>query len=108
MGVPESRSVSTDAAAGDVYRRRDDLVTREIAGETIVVPVGTEPADLGHFFSLNATGAFVWERLDGRTSLAHIHEAVIKSFKVRKREAWQDLAELIGELVRADLVERVE
>jgi hypothetical protein len=106
--LPEVQSVSMDVSPGDVYRCRDDLVTREIVGETIIVPIGSELAELQKVYSLNATGAFVWERLDGSTPLKNIHEAVTQGFKVRKKDAWTDLAELVGELAQAGLIERVE
>ena len=107
-GPPEVQSVSMDVSPGDVYRCRDGLVIREIVGETIVVPIGGRLDELQQVYSLNATGAFIWQRLDGRTPLKSIHEAVAKDFKVRKKEAWTDLTELVGELAEAGLIERVE
>ena len=96
-----------DLLPGDVYRCRDNLVTREIVGETIVVPISGELADLQQVFSLNATGAFVWERLDGSRSLEFIHQAVTESFDVDKKEAWADLAELVADLAQASLIDKV-
>jgi hypothetical protein len=97
-----------NVSTGDVYRCRDNLVTREIVGETIIVPITGELADLQHVYSLNATGAFVWGRLDGSASLEIIHQAVTKHFKVRKKDAWEDLVELVTDLARASLIEKVQ
>ncbi len=105
-GLPEVQSVSMNVSTGDVYRCRENLVTREIVGETIIVPISGELADLQQVYSLNATGAFVWERLDGRTSLQFIHEALTKHFKVRKKDAWEDLVELVTDLAGAGLIEK--
>ncbi len=107
-GLPDIRSVSMNVSTGDVYRCRDNLVTREIVGETIIVPITGELADLQQVYSLNATGAFVWQRLDGSASLEIIHQAVTKHFKVRKKDAWEDLVELIADLARASLIEKVQ
>ncbi len=106
--LPEVQSVSMDVFPADVYRCRDNLVTRKIVGETIIVPVSGELADLQKVYSLNTTGAFVWERLDGSTSLEIIHHAVTKSFQVGKKDAWADLAELVTDLARASLIEKVQ
>ncbi|GMQ90430.1 MAG: hypothetical protein BMS9Abin10_0807 [Gammaproteobacteria bacterium] len=105
--LPEVQSVSMDVFPADVYRCRDKLVTREIVGETIIVPVSGELADLQRVYSLNTTGAFVWERLDGSTPLEIIHQAVTENFKVGKKDAWADLAELVTGLAQAGLIERV-
>jgi len=106
--LPEVQSVSMDVFPADVYRCRDNLVTREIVGETIIVPVSGELADLQKVYSLNATGAFVWERLDGSTPLEVIHQAVTEGFEVGKKDAWADLAELVTDLARAGLIEKVQ
>ena len=90
-----------------VYRCRENLVTREIVGETIIVPISGQLADLQQVYSLNATGGFVWSRLDGNTSLEIIHKAVIAGFKVHKKEAWTDLSELVSDLSEAGLIEKV-
>lgn len=106
--LTDIQSVSMNVSPGDVYRCRDNLVTREIVGETIIVPITGELADLQQVYSLNATGAFVWGRLDGSASLEIIHQAVTKHFKVRKKDAWDDLVELVTDLARASLIEKVQ
>ncbi len=106
--LTDIQSVSMNVSTGDVYRCRDNLVTREIVGETIIVPISGELADLQQVYSLNATGAFVWGRLDGSASLDTIHQALTSHFNVRKKDAWEDLAELVTDLARASLIEKVQ
>ena len=105
---PKEQHLSMDVSPGDVYRCRDNLVTREIVGETIIVPITGELADLQQVYSLNTTGAFVWGRLDGSTSLEVIHQALTKQFKVGKKAAWADLAELVVDLAQAGLIEEAQ
>ena len=104
----EVQSVSMEVSPGDVYRCRENLVTREIVGETIIVPISRELADLQQAFSLNATGGFIWEHLDGSTSLEAIHKAVTAHFKTSKKDAWSDLVELITDLTQAGLIEKAQ
>lgn len=105
VSIAEIHSTSMDVSPGDVYRCRDMLVTRGIVGETIIVPVGGELADLKNVYVLNVTGAFVWERLDGSTSLEIIHQAVTTSFEIGEKQAWKDLQELVADLAQAGLIE---
>lgn len=104
---PEEQALSMDVSPGDVFRCRKNLVTREIVGETIIVPITGELADLQQVYSLNATGAFVWARLDGSAPLESIHQALTEHFKVGKKDAWTDLAELVADLAGAGLIEEV-
>lgn len=101
------QSLPMEISPDDVYRCRENLVTREIIGETIIVPISGQLADLQRVYSLNTTGGFVWSRLDGSTSLDIIHKAVIASFKVGKKDAWADLTELVSDLTEASLIEKV-
>ena len=107
-GPSEDQTLSMDVSPGDVFRCRENLVTREIVGETIIVPITGELADLQQVYSLNTTGAFVWGRLDGSTSLEVIHQALTKQFKVGKKAAWADLAELVVDLAQAGLIEEAQ
>jgi hypothetical protein len=104
---PEVQSVIMDVSPGDVYRCRDKLVTREIVGETIIVPISGELADLQQVYALNETGAFVWQHLDGVTALESIQQALTEAFTIDKQDAWTDLAELVTDLARAGLIEKV-
>ena len=105
---PDVQSLRMDVSPGDVYRCCENLVTRKIVGETIIVPFSDQLADLQQVYSLNTTGGFVWDHLDGSTSLELIHEAVIANFKIGKQEAWTDLAELVADLAEAGLIEKAQ
>ncbi len=97
-----------NAALSHRYARHEDVVTREILGETLLVPISASIADMQNIFALNGTGAFVWERLDGHTTLAGIRDALARDFDVAPDAAWGDLAALVGDLDAAGLVRRVE
>lgn len=102
------QSLRMDVSPGDVYRYCENLVTREIVGETIIVPISGQLADLQQVYSLNTTGGFVWELLDGSATLEEVHKAVTKNFKIGDKEAWTDLAELVADLAEAGLIERAQ
>jgi hypothetical protein len=88
-------------AEGTVLERRD-VVWRDIAGEMVVLDLDSKVV-----MGLNDTGGGVWERLDGSTSLESIRQALRESFNVSNKEVWADLVELVTDLARANLVERV-
>jgi len=88
-----------------VYRKKDDVVSREIAEETILVPVRGRLADMQKIFSLNPTAEFVWKNLDGKKKLVDILNALIDRFDVAKDEAEKDISDFVNELMNADLIE---
>jgi hypothetical protein len=90
-----------------IFRKSRQLVTREIAEETILVPIKGELASLQQIFVLNPVAAYIWEQIDGARDLRAIHAGILESFEVGAKEARDDLAELIDALEEAGLVERV-
>jgi len=90
------------------YRRHDDVVTRDILGETLLVPVSNAVADMDFIFALNDTGAFVWARLDGETPLADIVAGLTDAFEVEAGPAEDDVRGLVAELAEAGLVQAAE
>lgn len=91
-----------------VFRKSDELITREIAEETILVPVKGTLASLQQIHVLSPVAAFIWERLDGVHDLAAIQRAILERFDVSAKQARADLDELVAELERAKLIVAVE
>ena len=81
-----------------VYRRSADFVFRRIEGETILVPIRSGVGDLDCIYSLNAIGALVWERLDGKTAASEIGRAISAEYDVSAEQAEADLAEFLTEM----------
>lgn len=87
-----------------VFQPRPEMVTREIAGEVLLVPVRGKLAQLQQIFVLNPVGAYIWRQLDGERNLSAIHGGLIDRFDVTEREAEADLFEYLGALEDAGLV----
>jgi hypothetical protein len=88
-----------------VPRKRDDLLTRQIAGETIVVPIRGKLADMQRIFAMNPVAEFVWDRIDGLKNVEQISGEVSDHFDVSEAQARSDVLEFVSELAEAGLVE---
>jgi hypothetical protein len=78
-----------------IYQREENIVSREIAGETILVPIRGKLADMQNIFTLNTVGAYIWDQLDGINSLAQILDSLLDQFEVDRQEAEEDILEFI-------------
>jgi hypothetical protein len=103
-GEAASLPQSTAIMRSHIYRRSESVVTREIAGETLLVPITGKLADMENLFCLNETGAFVWNQLDGGTPLETICAGITEAFEVDDDRAWPDLDKLISDLLQAELI----
>lgn len=79
-------------------RRSQDVATRRILDETLLVPVRGQVALNMEIFALNEVAAFVWARLDGQQTLGALVEAVVAEFAVERAQAEEDLVALLAEL----------
>jgi hypothetical protein len=88
-----------------LYHKKGEIVTRSIAGETMLVQIRARLADMEQLIVLEGIGDFVWERIDGRTDLETILSAIVDEFDVEKEVARRDLHDLISGLEKAALIE---
>jgi len=91
------------------YTKDSDLVTRNVAGETIIVPVRNNVGDLDSIYTLNVVGSTIWELINGKNSITQIVEAVHNAYEVTPEEAEKDTLDFIKNLEEAGLIHnRVE
>ena len=87
-----------------VFKKQNNIVSRNIAGETILVPISGKLADMQRIFSLNSAAEFIWNGLDGIKNLEAIRADLISSFDVNEEDAGHDIEEFIAALLREDLI----
>lgn len=83
---------------------RKELVKREIAGDTILVPVGKTVYDSNGLFVMNELGAFIWDQLPHAGSEAEILEKILEEYEVEEAAAKADLREFLDELRRLEIL----
>ena len=83
---------------------KKELIKREIAGETILVPVGKTVYDANGLFVLNELGAFIWELLSQAQTEEEICRAVMEEYEVSAEEVSQDVSEFLQMLRKLDIL----
>ena len=81
-----------------VYEKSDDIVSRKIADDYILVPVKRNVADMESLYTLNETAARIWELIDGKRTVTEIKEKMIEDYEVTSEEAEGDLIEHLQQL----------
>ena len=83
---------------------KKELIKRDIAGDTILVPVGKTVYESNGLFALNEVAAFIWDILPRVETAEEICEAVLAEYEVCPEEAARDVAEFLNRLKRMDLI----
>jgi len=86
--------------------RHGEYVTREVAGETIVVPIRAGVGDLDSIYTLNEVGATIWKLIDGTRTADDIALAVVEVFEVEPEQARRDVEEFLAQLTEAGMIGR--
>ena len=86
------------------YKRNENFVYRKIEDETILVPIKDNVGDMGSIYSLNEVAAFMWEHIDGETTLGDIRKMILKEFEISSEKAEEDLFEFVGQLKEIEAI----
>ena len=81
-----------------VYARNDAFVYREIAEETVLVPVYGQVADMESIYTLNEVGARIWQLIDGQRTLEEVGKTLAAEYDAPPDEVEADLLEFVETL----------
>lgn len=76
-----------------------EILGKVIDDEAIVLDLAT-----GNYYSLEASGALVWQRLEAGDSLAEIEQSLLRAYQVEPEQARADLHELLSQLLAQGLI----
>lgn len=89
------------------YQKTNHFVSRQIAGEAVLVPLRPKKGESDYIYSLNETAASAWALLDKNRSLQTIVEQIVTEYDLDEVEATQEVTSLVQELVRIGALEKV-
>lgn len=92
------------STADTIPKKSENVVFRKIEGEYILVPIVSAAADVESIFSLNETGAAVWDKLDGKKSLKDIIAEIQEEYDVQADQLQRDVLSFIDEMAAARLI----
>jgi len=88
-----------------LFTRSRSVVSRVIAGETLIVPVRGKVGDLASIYSFNATGSLIWQLLDTPRTLTDLIDAVEREYEVGQEQAQKDVRQFLSDMLSAGLLD---
>jgi len=64
----------------------------------VLVPVINNIADMDSLYTLNETGAFIWEQIDGKKNVRQIISALTSEYKIGNDAAEADVLSFINDM----------
>ena len=87
-----------------IWFTAENVVTRKIADETILVPISGDLANMQRIFTLNEVGAFIWDLIDGKKTAKEIQQELLLEFDVDESRLTDDMRDYIGHLKQSELI----
>ena len=81
-----------------IVTQSPSIVTRKTGNEYVLVPVANNIADMNSVYTLNETGAFIWEQVDGKKSVKDLIEILIVEYQIDRKTATEDVLSFIEEM----------
>lgn len=83
---------------------KKDLIKRQIAGETVLVPFGKTVYDSNGLFILNELGGFLWDMLPAAQSEEELVSAVLAEYEADEETVRGDIGEFLDKLREMDII----
>jgi Coenzyme PQQ synthesis protein D (PqqD) len=86
------------------FVRSKSVVSRVIAGETLIIPVRKGVGDLASIYSLNEVATSIWETVSTPRTREEIISAIGREFAADEREVSRDVDSFLSEMNSAGLI----
>src|ERR1700678_726635 len=96
---------SSEFHTAQLFVRSQSVVSRCVAGETLIVPVRGKVGDLASIYSFNETGSLIWRLLDAPRTVGEVVGAVAEEYQVDPEQVRQDVLRFMGEMRGVGLIE---
>ena len=86
-------------------KRNDNFLLRNVGGQDLLVPLGSQVMDTNALVVLNTTGSYVWELLAENHSVDDLAAAVVERFTVDRECAREDVQSFLDDITHMGLLE---
>lgn len=81
------------------------VIYRNIAGEHVLIPVGSIAMDQNGMFVMTELGAQIWQMVDGGATKEEIITALLKEYEVGESRLRADVEDFLQRMIDKNLIE---
>jgi len=89
------------------FIRNHQVVSRQIDGELILVPIRRGVGDLNSLYTLNSVGVVLWEFMTQGHTVTEMVQRICDEFEVTNAQAFEDIQQFLDSLLEEKLIEPV-
>jgi len=81
-----------------VFSHSPGIVTKKTGDEYVLIPVANNIADMNSVYTLNESGAFIWELIDGKRNVEVIINTLTEEYDIDYDSASKDVFSFINNM----------
>ena len=89
------------------FIRNREVVSRQIEGELVIVPIRRGVGDLNSLYTLNPVGTTLWNFMNEEHTIPEMVTRVCDEFAVNQRDAERDIQVFLDSMVEEKLIQPV-
>lgn len=89
-----------------MIKQKQGYVLRNIMGEYVLFPTGTEMQQFKGAILLNELSAFIWNKLQKTIEFEDLMSAILKEYDVEEEQLKYDLIEIINTFSEYGIIEK--
>ena len=83
---------------------KEGYLLREVAGSSVVIPLGKDVVDFNGMITLSETGAFLWKVLEKGADEKALVSAMLEEYDVDEKTALEDIRAFVTKLSNAGII----
>jgi Coenzyme PQQ synthesis protein D (PqqD) len=104
----KAKNQRTAISETQIFVRSRAVVSRVVAGETLIVPVRGRVGDLASIYSFNETGSLIWKILEKPRAGTEVVSEVAEAYEVDADRVRHDAMRFLSDMLAASLIEVCE
>lgn len=84
---------------------KDGFVLKNVAGNSVVFPIGEKTMDFNGMLALNETGVLIWKKLEAGADKTQLCDALCEAYNISSETALADVEAFIEKLTDLGYVE---
>lgn len=89
-------------------RINKEFVLREIAGDYIIIPIGSTALEFHGLITVNEVGVTLWKMLQEEVTMEDLVQGVLAEYDVEEEVAREDIQEFLDTLVSGGILAKEE
>ncbi len=89
------------------FIRNREVVSRQIEGELIIVPIRHGVGDLNSLYTLNPVGSVLWDFMMEGHTVPEMVGRICEEFDVSTAQAQNDISDFLDSLLEEKLIQKV-